>query len=133
MRRELGWVVIGSLAYFVAAITLLHGLRPDVDPVARVTSEYAIGRYGSLMTSASFAFAVALIALGIGLARALGGPDVVMQPGPISERRRVVGARRLPRRATHRIRGVRRGLRPSRPASVAVDAAGSIEGYKDGD
>lgn len=72
--RVLGLVVIGSLACFILALTALHWLRPDVDPLARVTSEYAVGPNGFLMTSAYFALALALAALGAGLARSLPAP-----------------------------------------------------------
>lgn len=70
-RRVLGWVVIGGLAYYVPALALLHWLRPDVNPVARVTSEYAVGPFGALMVSTFFVLSLALAALGIGLARSL--------------------------------------------------------------
>ena len=69
VRPVLGWVAIAGVAYFVLAIAYLHVLRPDVNPVARVTSEYAVGPYGVLMTSAYFIFGCALVALGIGIAR----------------------------------------------------------------
>lgn len=71
VQRVLGWLAIGSAGYFVAAITALHWLRPDVNAAARVTSEYAVGPYGFLMTSAFFVLSAALAALGVGLARAL--------------------------------------------------------------
>ena len=71
VQRALGWGVIGSLAYFVTILAVLHGLRPDVDAVASVTSEYAVGPYGVLMTSAYFILALALASLGLALARAL--------------------------------------------------------------
>lgn len=71
-RGALAWLAIAGLAWFAAAIVLLHALRPDVDIVARVTSEYAVGRFGVLMTSAYLAMATALLALGVGLRRALG-------------------------------------------------------------
>lgn len=73
-RRVLGWVVIGSLAYYVPILTLLHLLRPDVNPLARVTSEYAVGPFGALMVSTFFILSLALVALGIGLARSLSLP-----------------------------------------------------------
>lgn len=71
LQSALGWAVLGSLAYFVAIIAVLHGLRPDVDAMAAVTSEYAVGPYGVLMTSAYFIFGLALASLGLALARAL--------------------------------------------------------------
>lgn len=70
-RRRLGRVVGIGVAYFGGAIVALHVLRPDVDPASAVTSEYAVGPHGALMTSAYFALAGALVALGIGLGRAL--------------------------------------------------------------
>lgn len=73
-RAALAWLVIGASTYFVTAIVLLHTLRPDVSAAASVTSEYAIGPYGFLMTSAYFAFSIALVALAAGLARELSDP-----------------------------------------------------------
>ena len=70
LRRALAWAVLGSVGYFVVIIALLHGLRPDVDAIARVTSEYAVGPYSVLMTSAYFVLALALASLGLALARA---------------------------------------------------------------
>lgn len=70
-RALLGRVAVGGLAYFVCAIVLLHLLRPDVNPMARVTSEYAVGPYGFVMTSAYIVFSLALLALALGLARSL--------------------------------------------------------------
>lgn len=64
--------MLGGVACFAAAVLLLHVLRPDVDPVARVTSEYAVGPYGLIMTGAFLAFSVALGALGVGFSRGLG-------------------------------------------------------------
>lgn len=73
-RRVLGRIVIGSLAYYVAVLALLHWLRPDVDPIARVTSEYAVGPYGYLMVSTFLVLSLALVALAMGLARSLAAP-----------------------------------------------------------
>lgn len=68
LRRTLGSIVIGGVVWFVAAIAILHLLRPDVDALARVTSEYAVGPYGALMMSAYIVFAISLASLGVGLA-----------------------------------------------------------------
>lgn len=70
----LGRVVTGCLVYYVAAVVLLHFLRTDVSPAAQPTSDYAIGPYGFLMTSTFFVLSIALVALGIGLARSLATP-----------------------------------------------------------
>lgn len=64
------WLVIAGVTHFVFVIGLLHVLRPDVDPLARVTSEYAVGPYGSLMASAYVALGLSLLALGMALSRA---------------------------------------------------------------
>ena len=74
LRPRLAWLTIGCLAWFVAAVVVLHLLRPDVDVLSRVTSEYAVGPYGFLMSSAYVAISVALVALGLGLGRALSVP-----------------------------------------------------------
>lgn len=73
-RRVLGQLVLVGLTGFVTALALLHWLRPDVSALARVTSEYAVGPYGLLMTGAFFLFSFALAALAIGLARELDTP-----------------------------------------------------------
>jgi hypothetical protein len=45
------------------AVVLLHVLRPDLDPVRRRLSEYAVGRFGGLMTAAFVLFGCGLCAL----------------------------------------------------------------------
>src|SRR6188474_1523507 len=62
-------VAIAAIAYFVVIIVALHVLRPDLNPIQRPTSEYAVGPYGGLMTSAFFSMSVASLALLIGLAQ----------------------------------------------------------------
>ena len=73
-RSVPGRVAVLAAACFVAALFALHLLRPDVSPLARVTSEFAVGRYGTLMTGAYVALAVAFVALAAGLARAENAP-----------------------------------------------------------
>ena len=60
-------VAIVGVAYFVVIIVVLHFLRPDLNPIRRPTSEYAVGPYGFLMTSAFFSISLASFALVIGL------------------------------------------------------------------
>jgi hypothetical protein len=55
--------------YFALAIAALHFLRPDLDPVSRMTSEYANGPYGFVMTSAFFSMVLASAALILALYR----------------------------------------------------------------
>ena len=45
-------------------IAALHFLSPEFDPIQRPTSEYAVGPYGYLTTSAFIAMSVGVDALG---------------------------------------------------------------------
>jgi hypothetical protein len=67
-------VAIAAMTFFVAIIVALHFLRPDLDPISRPTSEYAVGAYGYLMTSAFFSMSLASWALIIALYRGVPGP-----------------------------------------------------------
>jgi Protein of unknown function (DUF998) len=60
-------VALVGVAYFVVIIVVLHLLRPDLSPISQPTSEYAVGRYGFLMTSAFFSMSLASFALVVGL------------------------------------------------------------------
>jgi hypothetical protein len=62
-------VAFVGITYFVVIITALHLLRPDLNPIQRPTSEYAVGPYGWLMSSAFFSMSVACWALIIGLSQ----------------------------------------------------------------
>jgi hypothetical protein len=63
-----------AIAYFVAIIVVMHFLRPDHDPMRRPTSEYAVGPYGFLMTSAFVSMSLGSLALVVGLYRTLSEP-----------------------------------------------------------
>ncbi|HET9496159.1 MAG TPA: DUF998 domain-containing protein [Chloroflexia bacterium] len=70
--RQASWaapVAIAGAAYFALAVAALHFLRPDLDPVSRMTSEYANGPYGFVMTSAFFSMVLASAALIVALYR----------------------------------------------------------------
>lgn len=60
-------IAIVGISYFLTAVIALHFLRPDYDPVSRFVSEYAVGSYGFLMTSAFFGLSLGSLALVIGL------------------------------------------------------------------
>jgi hypothetical membrane protein len=60
-------VVFLCAAYFVIVLIVLHILEPDFDPRFRFMSEYALGHYGWLMTTAFFALGLAPLVAGIGL------------------------------------------------------------------
>jgi uncharacterized protein DUF998 len=59
--------------WFVLALCALHLLRPDLTPARHMISEYAVGPFGALMTSAFVAAALACLSLLLGLIR--DGPD----------------------------------------------------------
>jgi hypothetical protein len=64
--RRASWaatLAITGSAYFALAVTALHFLKPDLDPVSRMTSEYANGPYSVVMTSAFLAMGVGCLAL----------------------------------------------------------------------
>lgn len=63
--------IVGVL-YFIMAVVILHLLRPDLNPVTHAVSNYAVGSFGFLMTSAFFVLALSECALAWGLARSLG-------------------------------------------------------------
>ncbi len=63
----LAWVTIVGTVYFVLAVTALHFLRPDYNPTTRLLSDYAVGPYGYLMTSAWFALGLVSFALAFGI------------------------------------------------------------------
>jgi hypothetical protein len=70
--RQASWaapVAVAGAAYFALAVAALHFLRPDLDPVSRMTSEYANGPYGFVMTSAFFSMVLASAALTVALYR----------------------------------------------------------------
>jgi len=54
-------------------IVMLHGLKPEIDPSWRFISEYALGRYGWLMSIAFVTFGVAHLALVADARRYLSG------------------------------------------------------------
>lgn len=60
-------LAIGGIIYFIVVVLALPLLRPDYSPIRRTVSEYAVGPYGFLMTSAFFALAVAVAGLAVGL------------------------------------------------------------------
>jgi len=60
-------ISIVGISYFLIAVIALHFLRADYDPASRFVSEYAVGSYGFLMTSAFFGLGLGSLALVIGL------------------------------------------------------------------
>src|SRR5215203_2136388 len=72
MRKQVAWAasvaLVGS-TYFALIIVVLHFLRPDLNPISQPTSQYAVGPYGFLMTTAFFSVSLGSFALVIGLYR----------------------------------------------------------------
>lgn len=65
--KQLTTLALIGIAYFVIVIVTLHFLRTDLNPISRSTSEYAVGPYGFLMTTAFLSMSVASLSLVIGL------------------------------------------------------------------
>jgi len=59
----------GLFSYFVAALLLLHVLKPDYTVVDHMISDYAVGRFGWIMTTAFTSLAIGCLLLGIGMLR----------------------------------------------------------------
>lgn len=70
-RPGLGSTALLGLGYFGAAVACLHVLRHDYRPSRHMISDYAVGPFGWLMTTAFLALAVCCFSLMLGL-RAFG-------------------------------------------------------------
>lgn len=57
----------GFFLYFVAALLLMHAVRPDYTVVDHMISDYAVGRSGWIMTTAFLSASMGCLALAIGL------------------------------------------------------------------
>jgi hypothetical protein len=67
LNRILAGVALTGYIGYVSLVVLLHLLRRDYDPAFRFLSEYAVGRYGALMTLALVMAGVASLALAVAL------------------------------------------------------------------
>lgn len=72
--RALATIALAAVTYFVVIIVTMHFLRPDDDPLRRPTSDYAVGDYGFLMTSAFLVMSLGSLALVVGLYLGLSKP-----------------------------------------------------------
>lgn len=66
MRRDRRALAAASIALSligVVAVVALHVLRPELAPISHRLSEYAIGRYGGLMTAAFVCVGASLLTL----------------------------------------------------------------------
>lgn len=64
-------IALAGFWYFAFVVLLLHGLRPDSNPLNHFVSEYAVGPYGWLMTSAFFGLSLGSVALLLALYRGI--------------------------------------------------------------
>jgi Protein of unknown function (DUF998) len=65
------YITLSSVVYYAGAILILHVVRTDFDPGYRYLSEYAVGPYGTLMTSTFYVLSAGSVALAIGLWRSV--------------------------------------------------------------
>lgn len=68
-------IAIALFSAFLTALIVLHGLRPDYTPVDHMISDYAVGRFGTLMTAAFVAVGLGCLSLALALWR--DGPQTV--------------------------------------------------------
>jgi hypothetical protein len=66
-RDTLAAIGLAGIAYFTVVLVGLHFLHTDVNPLARPVSDYAVGRYGNVMTSAFLAMSISAPALAFAL------------------------------------------------------------------
>ena len=71
LSSGLAMTTVVATTYFALVIVAMHFIRPDISPIQRPTSEYAVGRFGYLMTSAFLSLSVGTWALVLGLRRDL--------------------------------------------------------------
>jgi hypothetical protein len=82
------WVAIlaiGFFGYFVVAVVALQFLRADYDPLSHFISEYAVGPYGEIMSSAFISMSLGALFLFVGL---VGWLKRGSRPKVVSRRRR---------------------------------------------
>ena len=69
-------VAISCLVYSALALVLLHLLRSDYAPASHMISDYAVGRYGWVMTTWFIAMSIGCLMLALGLKRR--GPNTTL-------------------------------------------------------
>lgn len=66
---RLAQTALAGIAIFALGIVLMHGLRPDYEVASHMISDYAVGPWGSVMTTAFAGASVGCLMLALGLAR----------------------------------------------------------------
>lgn len=72
--RGIATVALAGIAYYGVIVIALHFLRPDVSPIRQFTSDYTVGPFGFLMTSAFFILSLGSFALVLGLYHGVSQP-----------------------------------------------------------
>ncbi|MBX3620418.1 MAG: DUF998 domain-containing protein [Rhizobacter sp.] len=62
-------VALCSFAIFVSGLVAMHGLRPDYAIASHMISDYAVGRWGMVMTAAFAGASLGCLMLALGVAR----------------------------------------------------------------
>ncbi len=69
-------LAISLFGVFILCLLALHGLRPDYTPVDHMISDYAVGRFGMVMTVAFVCLSLGCLSLAVGLWQA--GPKSIL-------------------------------------------------------
>jgi hypothetical protein len=64
-------MAIIGISYVLVAVVAVHFLRPDLDPLASPISQYAVGPYGIIMTSALLIWGLVSLRLAVALHRSV--------------------------------------------------------------
>src|SRR4026209_2939650 len=64
-------IAVIFISLFAIVIIVLHFLRPGTDPFSRPTSEYAVGEYGWMMSTAFISMSIATFSLLAGLSKGI--------------------------------------------------------------
>src|ERR671916_3528510 len=70
----LALLAIVGMAYYLSSVVAAHLPRPDIDPVSRPVSDYAVGPFGPFVGAAIFALGVGSLALALGLRLGIAPP-----------------------------------------------------------
>jgi hypothetical membrane protein len=73
---------ISCFVYFALALVVMHLLRPDYAPASHMISDYAVGPYGWVMTTAFLSLSGGCLTLAWGLSR--GGPRSMLARGGVA-------------------------------------------------
>ena len=69
LNTQLANGAIAGFVYFIAALVLMHLVRPDYTPIDHMISDYAVGSGGWIMTTAFVALAAGCLTLAMAMLR----------------------------------------------------------------